>query len=109
MKLAKQGGDIVKITAHEVHENDHFDYEYGLNEHLEHKPLEIRRPRRDDARLRDVDHQGRLPTIGKRSTVSAWRSLARRLRITGRSRLARLTRNTAHGWFTPAKCGARRR
>lgn len=39
MKLAKQGGDIIKITAHEVYLNDHFDYEYGLNEHLEHKPL----------------------------------------------------------------------
>lgn len=39
MKLARQSGEITHISAHEVYEHDHFDYEYGLNENLVHKPL----------------------------------------------------------------------
>lgn len=36
--LARRSGQIVSIAAHVVHENDAFDYEYGLNETLRHKP-----------------------------------------------------------------------
>ena len=36
--LARRSGQIVSIAAHEVHENDHFDLVYGLDEKLEHRP-----------------------------------------------------------------------
>lgn len=36
--LARRSGQVVSIAAHAVHENDHFDYAYGLDEKLEHKP-----------------------------------------------------------------------
>jgi recombination protein RecT len=38
--LARRSGEIVSIAAHEVCQNDHFDYMYGLVERLEHKPAE---------------------------------------------------------------------
>lgn len=38
MKLARQSGDISTITAHVVHDGDHFEFEYGLYPKLEHKP-----------------------------------------------------------------------
>lgn len=38
MKLAKQSGDISKIWAHVVYENDEFYYQLGLNKDLQHKP-----------------------------------------------------------------------
>ncbi len=38
MKLARQGGMIVDIYAHEVYENDEFSYSLGLDKHLIHKP-----------------------------------------------------------------------
>jgi recombination protein RecT len=38
MKLARQSGDISTITAHVVHDGDHFEYQYGLYPKLEHKP-----------------------------------------------------------------------
>lgn len=36
--LARRSGQIESIAAHIVKENDHFDFEYGLNEKLIHKP-----------------------------------------------------------------------
>lgn len=36
--LARRSGQIVSLTAHGVFENDKFEYAYGLNEVLEHKP-----------------------------------------------------------------------
>lgn len=36
--LAYRSGDIISISAHEVHENDEFSYELGLDEKLVHKP-----------------------------------------------------------------------
>lgn len=36
--LARRSGQIVSIAAHEVRENDHFEYEYGLDEKLLHRP-----------------------------------------------------------------------
>lgn len=39
MKLARQSGDIVEIYAHVVRQGDVFDYEYGLDKRLVHKPL----------------------------------------------------------------------
>lgn len=36
--LAYRSGEIADISAREVHESDEFDYEYGTNEHLYHKP-----------------------------------------------------------------------
>lgn len=38
--LARRSGQIISIAAHEVCQNDHFDYMYGLVERLEHKPAE---------------------------------------------------------------------
>jgi recombination protein RecT len=36
--LARRSGQIQSISAHMVKANDHFEYEYGLNERLVHKP-----------------------------------------------------------------------
>lgn len=36
--LARRSGQIVSISAHEVCEKDHFIYQYGLEEKLEHRP-----------------------------------------------------------------------
>lgn len=36
--LAYRSNDVAKITARTVHENDQFSLEYGLNEHLTHRP-----------------------------------------------------------------------
>jgi recombinase, phage RecT family len=36
--LARRSGQIVSIAAHEVREQDHFEYEYGLDEKLVHRP-----------------------------------------------------------------------
>ncbi len=36
--LARRSGQIVSIAAHDVRENDHFEYEYGLDEKLVHRP-----------------------------------------------------------------------
>lgn len=38
LALARNSGDVVSISAHEVREHDRFEYEYGLNEVLTHKP-----------------------------------------------------------------------
>jgi recombination protein RecT len=36
--LAKRSGEVQRITAHVVYEKDSFEYEYGLEEKLVHKP-----------------------------------------------------------------------
>jgi len=36
--LARRSGQIVSISAHAVHANDEFSYEYGLDEHCKHVP-----------------------------------------------------------------------
>lgn len=36
--LARNSGEVESISAHCVHEKDHFEYAYGLNEKLEHVP-----------------------------------------------------------------------
>lgn len=36
--LARRSGQVVSIAAHEVCSNDHFEYSYGLDEKLEHRP-----------------------------------------------------------------------
>ena len=36
--LARRSGEVRSIAAHVVHAKDHFDYAYGLNEKLEHRP-----------------------------------------------------------------------
>lgn len=36
--LARRSGQIVSIAAQAVYENDHFEYAYGLDEKLEHRP-----------------------------------------------------------------------
>jgi recombination protein RecT len=38
LELARRSGQILSISAHEVYEKDHFEYEYGLNERLVHRP-----------------------------------------------------------------------
>lgn len=38
LDLARRSGQIISIGAHEVCENDEFDYAYGLDERLHHKP-----------------------------------------------------------------------
>lgn len=41
--LARRSGQIVSIAAHAVHENDLFEYEYGLTEKLRHVPADRNR------------------------------------------------------------------
>lgn len=38
--LARRSGEITSFSAHAVYENDFFDYEYGTNQHLKHKPTQ---------------------------------------------------------------------
>lgn len=38
IELARRSGQIVSLGAHEVHENDVFEFEYGLTEKLRHVP-----------------------------------------------------------------------
>lgn len=40
LTLARNSGEISSIQAHEVCENDEFDYAYGLDERLHHRPAE---------------------------------------------------------------------
>lgn len=41
--LARRSGQITSLSSHEVRENDHFDYAYGLVERLEHVPAKKNR------------------------------------------------------------------
>ena len=43
IKLAWQSGQLETIAAHVVHEHDHFDYAFGLDATLEHKPALTKR------------------------------------------------------------------
>lgn len=38
IELARRSGQIVSLSAHEVYENDSFEFEYGLEEKLKHIP-----------------------------------------------------------------------
>lgn len=38
IELARRSGQIVSLSAHEVYENDKFEFEYGLDEKLKHVP-----------------------------------------------------------------------
>jgi recombination protein RecT len=38
LKLARNSGDLSTIQAHAVHENDHFEFAYGLEPTLKHTP-----------------------------------------------------------------------
>ena len=38
IRLARNSGEVSSLVAHEVCENDEFDFEWGLNERLVHKP-----------------------------------------------------------------------
>jgi recombination protein RecT len=40
VKLALQSPNVSKARARVVHENDEFDYAFGINEHLDHKPVQ---------------------------------------------------------------------
>jgi len=40
ISLARNSGEVNSIAAHVVHERDRFEYEYGLEEKLVHKPAE---------------------------------------------------------------------
>lgn len=44
IELARRSGQLSSIVAHEVCENDEFSYHYGIEDHLEHRPV-IKGPR----------------------------------------------------------------
>jgi recombination protein RecT len=44
IELARRSGQLSSIVAHEVCENDEFSYHYGIQDHLEHRPV-IKGPR----------------------------------------------------------------
>ena len=37
--LARRTGEITSVYAHEVYEGDEFEYSYGLDKDLKHKPI----------------------------------------------------------------------
>lgn len=43
LDLARRSGEILDIQAREVCEADHFEWEYGLNERLSHRPADLDR------------------------------------------------------------------
>ncbi|NPV52175.1 MAG: recombination protein RecT [Firmicutes bacterium] len=65
--LARRSGNIESIAAHEVCENDEFEFEYGLNEKLRHKPALKDRGRvilfYAYAKFRDGGHQIEVMSI----------------------------------------------
>lgn len=44
LKLARRSGEISSVQARVVHEKDVFDYAFGLDERLEHRPAETDEP-----------------------------------------------------------------
>jgi len=40
LDLARRSGQVMSVSVHEVYSNDKFDYSFGLEEKLEHKPHE---------------------------------------------------------------------
>jgi recombination protein RecT len=56
LKLARQSGEIASISAHVVYAKDEFDYSFGLNETLTHRPA---RPP-----LVTIEKEGQLPWEG---------------------------------------------
>lgn len=45
LKKIRQSGEVAKISAQVVHENDHFVVEYGYDENVEHRPPALSEPR----------------------------------------------------------------
>lgn len=79
VKLAYQSGQIQSISAHIVYERDAFDFEYGMNETLRHKPfMEGERGKPvavyADARFKDGGYKFVVMSI---SAVDAIRQISR--------------------------------
>ncbi len=89
IRLARNSGEVSTLVAHEVCANDHFDYEWGLNERLEHKPAEGDRGELTHvyavAKFKDGSHHFevmskaevekiRLASPSAQSTFSPWNS-----------------------------------
>lgn len=45
LKKVRQSGDVSKVNAQTVHENDHFVVSYGFDEDIEHSPPALDKPR----------------------------------------------------------------
>lgn len=45
LKKIRQSGDVAKVSAHVVHENDHFVWKLGFDETVEHEPPALDQPR----------------------------------------------------------------
>jgi recombination protein RecT len=45
LKKLRQSGDVAKISAQVVHENDHFVWKLGFDEDVEHNPPALNKPR----------------------------------------------------------------
>lgn len=84
--LARRSGQIVSIAAHEVREQDHFEYEYGLDEKLVHRPC----------------------LTGDRGTVTAFYAVAKLVgggyafEVMSRAEVEAI-RNESQGWKTAVK------
>ncbi len=68
IELARRSGNIQSICAQVVHENDLFEYEYGLHENLRHVPAKGERGKPTHyyayAMLKDGGHQFEVMTAG---------------------------------------------
>lgn len=73
LALARNSGEIISFSAHEVCENDHFDYSFGLDERLEHTPaLKDRGPVTHFyavARFKDGSHHFDVMTLDEVNAV----------------------------------------
>ena len=81
--LARRSGEIKDISARAVYENDVFDYEYGLDEHLSHIPSKVphaegEKPEfvyciahfKDGGHYFDVMSQAEVESVRKRSSAA---------------------------------------
>ncbi len=70
--LARRSGQIASISARTVRAGDEFEYEYGLNEHLTHKPGED-----EDAPITHVYAVARLKDGGVQFEVMTHKQIER--------------------------------
>lgn len=83
IRLARNSGEVASLTAHEVCEEDDFDYAYGLDEKLVHKPAEGERGKMTHvyavAKFKDGSHHFEVLTkaqVDKVREGSAGKNLA---------------------------------
>jgi recombination protein RecT len=87
LKKVRQSGDVAKISAYVVHENDQFTVRYGFDEDVEHIPPPLNKPRgeaigayatavlKDGSKLLEVMSLEEIEKVRKVSRAAAQRPL----------------------------------